>query len=174
MEDIIERIDTFTSTHKQKTKDSLIYSELQEALSCSDSEAKLAAAKACNILSTYALLYGASLISITFTEWVKYLVDNKDITKDNIGWVKTEKEDIFKRLGLNIILISNNTITELPEGIYQIKIENSYGTHFMAGYVINETLFVSDTSIRGTHVTASVALKKDKLIWVRQYKYEKS
>ena len=167
--DIIKRIDDFTSTHKQKVKGSKVYAEIQSVLKCSLPEAKAAAAKACNILSTYALLYGAGLITMTFSEWFKYLLDNEDITRDNIGWIKSRKRDIFARLGLDVELIESKTIDDLPDGLYQIKIENEHGTHFMAGYVIDGVLYVSDTSWRGTHVKAATALKTDTLVWVVEY-----
>ena len=165
----IKRIDDFTSTHKQKVKGSKVYAEIQSVLKCSLPEAKAAAAKACNILSTYALLHGAGLITMTFGAWFKYLLDNEDITRDNIGWIKTRKNDIFARLDLDIKLIESKSIDDLPDGLYQIKIENEHGTHFMAGYVIDGVLYVSDTSWRGTHVKATTALKTDTLIWVVEY-----
>ena len=172
MEDIIKRIDDFTSTHKQKVKGSKVYAEIQSVLKCSLPEAKAAAAKACNILSTYALLYGTGLITMTFAEWFKYLLDNEDITRDNIGWIKSRKRDIFARLDIDVELIESKTIEDLPNGLYQIKIENKHGTHFMAGYVIDGELYVSDTSWRGTHVKAATALKTDTLVWVNQFNYK--
>ena len=170
--DIIKRIDDFTSTHKQKVKGSKVYAEIQSVLKCSLADAKSAAAKLCNVLSTYALLYGAGLITMTFAEWFKYLLDNDDITKKDIGWIKTAKRDIFKRLGLDVELIESKSIKDLPEGIYQIKIENSHGTHFIAGYVIDDVLYLADTSWRGTHVKAEDALKDDTLVWVNQFNYK--
>lgn len=170
--DIIKRIDDFTSTHKQKVRGSKVYAEIQSVLKCSLPEAKAAAAKACNILSTYALLYGAGLITMTFAEWFKYLLDNEDISRDNIGWIKSRKRDIFTRLGLDVELIESKTTEDLPDGLYQIKIENSHGTHFIAGYVIDDVLYLADTSWRGTHVKAEDALKDDTLVWVNQFNYK--
>ena len=165
----IKRIDEFTSTHKQKVKGSKVYAEIQSVLKCSLSEAKEAAGKACNILSTYALLYGAGLLTMTFADWFKYLLDNDDISRENIGWIKSRKRDIFARLGIDVELIESKTIYDLPDGLYQIKIENEYGTHFMAGYSIEGVLYLSDTSWRGTHVKAETALKTDTLVWVVEY-----
>ena len=170
--DIIKRINDFTMTHKQKGKDSKAYSEIQSVMRCSLPAAKAIAAKSCNILSTYALLYGAGLISMTYAEWFKYLLDNGDIEKENIGWIKSRKRDIFKRLDLDIELIESKTVKGLPDGLYQIKIKNIHGTHFIAGYSIDGTLYVSDTSWRGTGIKAEEALRYDTLLWVNQYSYE--
>ena len=169
MNEATKRIDDFTSTHKQKVKWSKVYAEIQSVLKCSLPEAKNIARVSCNILSTYALLYGAGLLTMTFAEWFKYLLDNEDISRDNIGWIKSRKRDIFARLGINVELIESKTIDDLPDGLYQIKIENKYGTHFMAGYVIDGVLYISDTSWRGTHVKAETALKTDTLVWVVEY-----
>ncbi len=171
MEETIRRIDEFTSTHKQKLKGSKVYIEIQEALKCSLKEAKAVAKVSCNILSTYALLYGLNLITMSFTEFILYLLENGDINKDDIGWIKSEKEDIFKRLGLDIQLVRYTDIYGLPEGIYQVKIQNRFGTHFIAGYVINGLLYLSDTSWRGTHVEAAGVLKDDTVLWVKRYEH---
>jgi len=39
----------------------------------------------------------------------------------------------------------------------------------MAGYTIDGTLYLSDTSWRGTHVKAEDALKTDNLVWIVEY-----
>ena len=169
MNEAIKRIDDFTSTHKQKVKGSKVYAEIQSVLKCSLLEAKKIARVSCNILSTYALLYGAGLITMTFAEWFKYLLDNEDISRDNIGWIKSRKRDIFARLDIDVELIESKTINDLPDGLYQIKIENKHGTHFMAGYVIDGVMYISDTSWRGTHVKAETTLKTDTLVWVVEY-----
>ena len=167
MEDSIKRIDDFAASHNQKQQGSQLYGEVLSVLKCSSVKAREVSAKLCNVLSTYMLLYGPGYIEMSFPDFFRYLIDEGDVDK-NTGWMTVRKVDLFRKLGHDISIVEYKTIDGLPEGLYQIKISNQYGTHFMAGYVIDGILYLADTSWRGVHVKASDKLKGDTVEWVNQ------
>jgi hypothetical protein len=168
MKDHILKIDRFVAEYNQCGIRSKLIPAVMSVMKCDQKQAEKDAHSHCNLLSTYALLYGPGYIEMSYEDWFRYLLDEK--ATDAGGWFKAEKPDIYHKLGHDISLVRYTSIDDLPDGLYQILIKNAKGgTHFMAGYVIDTILYVADTSFRGIKVPAHIALQDDTLVWVKQY-----
>jgi len=170
LKESIARINKFISEHPQKGH-SKLYPIIQSVLECDLVNAKLVASKHCNILSLYALLYGMQFITMSYQEFFKFLLDNDFAKRDN-GWISGTKENIFRELGISVKITELDYDEQLPDGFYQIKVSNEYGTHFMVAYKVDGKFYLSDTSFRGVGVLVSKATKNDKVEWVKRYEQD--
>jgi len=167
----VKKMNEFIESHKQFSVDSLLYDDIIKTLGCDYVKAKFFASLMCNVISFYAILYSMGYLSLSFSDFIKDLIKNGDVTKQEPYWLLTEKETILKRLNIPIKLDVYKLEQKKPEGFYQIKISNYKGTHFMAGYVENENLKISDTSFRGIGIGIEKGLAKDdKIIFIKHYK----
>lgn len=181
----INFIDDFMREHQQfpdKPDDSQLWKSIQQALKCSDEEAHEAAKRHCNSLSFYALCRANGWIMFHYATWIERLVANKYLHPT--GWLYADKRDIARQFGFEDkfyqLLYHNNydwvmSGTNLnPSKGYNIRVfSNSNknnipgkGDHFMAGYVHNGQLYLSDSGKRGIRVLARSVIPREKFQWV--------
>jgi len=180
----IDYIDEFMGLYQQFPDDpynSQLWKAIKMALKCSDEEAHYAAKRHCNSLSFYALCRAHKWIMFHYATWIERLVANKSLHPE--GWLYADKRDIAKLFGFeekfNELVYHKNydqvmSGTDLdPDKGYNIKVysnSNKYnvpgkGDHFMAGYMLDGQLYVSDSGNRGIRVLARRVIPRDKFQW---------
>ncbi|MEN6566782.1 MAG: hypothetical protein ABFC57_10815 [Veillonellales bacterium] len=145
----------------QFKENSLLYSEIASALDCKLSEAKKYAATHCNMLSMWAIFRASERYNKSYSEYFSTCL------KENICTVKGYINDKIKMLEVLGIESSLETFREYEDILnpsarfnenkfYQVKIKaNTSGDHFMACYIQENKLYLSDLSYRGIGVIAT-------------------
>jgi len=183
--DYIDYIDLFMKHNQQfpdSPDDSQLWKSIQNALKCSDEEAQEAAKFHCNSLSFYALCRAHDWIMFHYSTWVERLVASGFMTLR--GYINKDKISIAQMFGFNdkLPFLSYfydydkimNKCNLNPDKGYNIKVYSNSnknnlpggGEHFMAGYILNRQLYLSDSSKRGIRVLAKDVIPKHKFQWV--------
>jgi hypothetical protein len=183
----IDYIDDFMRLNPQfpdNQDDSQLWKSIKMALVSTDSVAQEAAKFHCNSMSFYALCRAHKWIMFHYSTWVQKLVANKSL--DPKGWLYADKRDVAKLFGFDdkfnqLIYFANYDKVMSgaglnPEKGYNIKVfSNSNhtntpgkGDHFMAGYVLNGHLYLSDSGRRGIRVIAHSVIPRDKFQWAME------
>ena len=115
----------------------------------------------CNVISFYALCFAVGFIRVSFHDFLYDGLKSGDIRKD--GFIKSGKDKLLAKYGIDFKLRYYDTMENLPDGFYQMKIKSP---HFMACYSVDGTLYLSDTSSRGIGVVASKKVSKKEFMWL--------
>lgn len=176
-------IDQFMSENPQfpdKPEDSILWASIKlglenNGLKLSDIEAQTLAHWHCNSESFYCLCKARGFIQFHYATWVEKLylaklVTDKGRLSDKLKIARFFGfDDEFKELKYFYNYSDCMSAKDLdPEKGYNIKVENnaSDGDHFMAGYVFNGLLYLSDSGKRGIHVPAKDVIPKKKFQWI--------
>lgn len=154
---------------------SQLWQSIKLAYGVTDAIAKELARTHCNSLSLYALFVARGFFNGDYVRWLTKF--KNEIRQD--GYVSVLAEVLAKSCGVDDYKNIGNNYFENYEscmkGIgldrnkgYKIKVENISGTgnHFMAGYVEEDGLYLSDSSSRGIHVKAETVIPKNKFKWI--------
>lgn len=169
-------LNSIIECYPQFKEKSLLYDEILKTLDCKLSEAKSYAATHCNMLSFWAILRADSKYDKGYSEFFKWMLTENNCTVQ--GYINKDKEEILKQL--NITDCTGTYFEEYedvlspirlnPDKFYQIKIKgNTSGFHFMACYVNDKKLYLSDTSSRGIGVEAEKFITDKNFIWLKEY-----
>ncbi len=146
--------------YPQFKENSLLYSEIMKAVDCSFSQAKKYASTHCNLLSMWAIFRASNRYDKSYSEYFG------DLLKENFcnveGYIY-DKPAMLKYLGIESSLETFREYEDIIDQIrldankfYQVKIKgNTSGFHFMACYVQDKKLYLSDSSYRGIGVIAT-------------------
>jgi len=163
-----QRLIDFINRFNQFQLESELWKSIKSVLECSDSEAQALATTHCNLLSFYAILYCQNLITDTYKVFFQWCLNNKFV--NNNGYFNVDKYVIFTALKLSINLIDTPIDINYPAGIYQLKINGSAGSHFIACYSEGTNMFICDSNNRGVGVSMDSGLKNtDNIVWLKQY-----
>lgn len=148
---------------------------IEAGIKCTDRDAFEWAKTHCNSLSFYALCKAHGWIEFHYSTWVDVLLKSKLTSPD--GYLMS-KLKIAKTFGFdgefNELKYLNDYDVIKTKGFlntekgYNIKVINNSGkgVHFMAGYVFDGLLYLSDSSSRGIHVKAEKVIPAEKFQWV--------
>jgi len=147
---------------------SMLPNSIKDAYGCTMKEAFKYATTHCNAETFYAVLLADNLLDISYSKFLSWGLKNGSINK--FGYIDWEKEDILKELCPNTAIISHMfPFTGTNGKVYQMKITNIHGTHFIGAYYVNDTWFLSDPNCRGVGVTLDSLLDGDKVEWVKEF-----
>jgi hypothetical protein len=172
----IQVFNSIVATHPQFTEDSFLFEEIQTALGCSKKAAKDYAKTHCNLISTYAIFRASGIYKEDYLSFFKFMLDNNHCNA--AGRIFTGKEVIAKKFGTDITInyfydyedILNPFRIDKHKFVqYKIK-GNTTGDHFMAGYVTDGKLYLSDTSYRGIAVLAEEFITPKNFTWLSEIK----
>lgn len=171
LDDIIREHNQYPTTPER----SMLWQSIKLAYGVTDAKAQELSKTHCNSLALYALFKAREFFDSTYTAWL--LKFRSEIRSD--GYVSVVAEVLAK--ACNVEAYQNvgnkyfNNYDNCMQGIgldsekgYKIKVENISGTgsHFMAGYVENYCLYLSDSSSRGIHVKAKDVIPQSKFQWI--------
>lgn len=174
-------IDTFISENNQyplKPDDSDLWKSIKQAFGCTDEEAMAFGRFHCNSLSFYTLCKASGYIEFWYETWCKLLLDNGLMTKKGyIGGSGKTKVDVAKLFGFEDKFSDMKFFESYDDCMagrgmdetkgYNIKVfaNSGEGDHFMAGYILEGKLYLSDSSGRGIRVQASKVIPRAKFQW---------
>jgi len=156
----IEMLNKIIETHPQFKEFSLAYDAIGKVLNCPIQKAKDIAKTHCNMLSFWAILKAGEQYNGSYSDFFKFCLGENFCTEK--GFIK-DKAGILSQLCIESKLVTyrdyediiNPSIRLNPDKFYQIKIKaNTRGDHFMACYIQDGVLYLSDTSYRGIGVKA--------------------
>lgn len=159
MEKEIEILNNIIKTHNQFSNDSELWKTVSSVLNVSSDEAKKLDNEYCNVISFYALCFAVGYITISFNEFLTVEINSGDIRRD--GFIKIGKDKLLRKYGIDFSLEYFDTMKNLEDGFYQMKIKSGKGWHFIACYCIDGNLYVSCTGKRGIGVPASAVIGKE-------------
>ena len=165
----LEEMTEYVKANNQFKNDSDLWKVIMNVLKCSDVQAKKYATTHCNSFSFHAVLFAEEYISITYQDFFSWGYTNGAINE--FGFLRWEKDDILKVLCSDVKIKAYVPTNFLPNGWYQLKIENNHGTHFMLAYMKAEHgLLIFDTGRRGVCVKAKYHLfEDDEIIWAKKF-----
>ena len=152
-----------------------LWISIKMAYKVTDQKAQELAKSHCNSLALYALFRARGFFIGGYSGWlIKF---KNEIRQDGYVGVLAEAlakaygVDDYKNVGHKYFENYEDCIQGVgldPNKGYKIKVENISGTgsHFMAGYVEADGLYLSDSSSRGIHVKAEKVIPKNKFRWV--------
>lgn len=168
MNEQVKKLTDFINKNNQFEEDSDLWKSIYKTLYCTKKQAKEYATTHCNLVSFYAILYCQNLVTISYSDFFRKLLNNKSV--DNYGYFNLDKEVVLKLLNIKCNIISTPFGVNYHAGFYQLKITNYHGDHFIACYSENYNLYICDTGGRGIGVSLETGLKSgDKKQWVKQY-----
>ena len=156
--------------HPERTgKESLALRTVMSVLGLSYSESLKLIATHCNSITFYAVLKACGYIAMSYAEFFRMGIKTGFLNK--FGFFEWEKEDILKVLVAGVLIEEYSDIKEaVCEDVYQMRIENDNGSHFMGAYLLNGTWFLADPNNRGVGVTLESGLRSgDKIMWVKRF-----
>ena len=160
MQNKIIQLKAIAERYNQKSKDSLLWRDIQTVFDCSDRKAKKLAKTYCNCISFYMCLYASDLIDISFSEYLETGYNQKvffggkwrnhNITEK--GYIY-DKEKLCKKLGVDfdLFIIRDKELFFDPSSlnensIYQVRIKTGFGSnHFMSCLIDDGEFKVFDT-----------------------------
>lgn len=159
-------------TNNQFPLESGIPSELPDSIKnaygCTMKDAYKYAKTHCNALSFFAVLTAIGSLKMSYTAFLAWGLKSGAINM--YGFIDREKEDILKDLNIPLQIITNvMPFTNSGDKVYQMKITNDNGTHFMVAYTSNGTWYLSDSNNRGVGVTWDALKKGDKVEWLKEF-----
>lgn len=173
MEKNIEIINNYIGKHNQFDNDSDLWKEIQTALGCTEKQAKHNATTHCNSFSFYCCLIANGFIIMNYVDFFSWGVKYKAI--DDHGFISWEKQAILDAICNNVKVKDYSPDSFLTNGIYQVRLQNNHGSHFMFSY-FDETkgLYISDTGNRGVGVPIITHLyPDDKIVKLKKFIQEK-
>jgi len=162
MQNKITLLSSMAERYNQKSKDSILWREIQFVFDCSERKAKRLAKTYCNCISFYMCLFASDLIDISFSEYLEIGYNQKvffggkwrnhNITEK--GYIY-DKEKLCKKLGVDfdLFIIRDYSFFIDPEGwqlnqnsIYQVRIKTGFWSkHFMSCLIDDGEFKVFDT-----------------------------
>jgi len=147
---------------------SMLPDSIKNAYGCTMKDALKYATTHCNAETFYAVLLADSKIEMTYTKFLAWGLKSGAVNR--FGYLDWEKEEILKEITPNTAIITHLVpFTGTNGKVYQMKITNIHGTHFMGAYYTNDTWFLSDPNCRGVGVTWDALLAGDKVEWVKEF-----
>ena len=168
----IDKLNIFNYTHNQYPEKvngkTLLPEDIDDVLNIGKKESIKRGKFHCNLLSFYNALQSDDIIHYTYPEFFGWMLNNK--WSNEYGFISAEKNKILMNVGEGYHEVRHTTLPE-PIGtkIYQMLIENDYGTHFLGAYHTGGIWYISDTNDRGTGVTLDSLKKGDKIVWVKEF-----
>ena len=165
----IDYMADYIEKNNQFKDNSDLWKTIQTVMNCSVKQAKQYATTHCNSFSFYCCLFACEFISMTYEEF--FMWGKKTGAVNKYGYVDWEKDRILDELCPGVIIKEYTVNNFLHEGVYQVKIVNSHGTHFMFGYfTVKDGLLIYDTSNRGIGVRAKENLHRDDtIVWLKEF-----
>jgi len=157
--------------------DSDLWKLIQMGLNCTDAEAQTFMRFHCNSLAFFTLCKARGYIEFHYDTWCRLLVDTGLMTKRGfIGDNKHNKLDVAQLFGFedkfNKLVYHYHMNANMldPDKGYVMKINsrNGPGDHFMACYVENNKLTVSDSSFRGIKQDARLVVPVSEFQWLHE------
>jgi hypothetical protein len=171
IDEIIRENNQFPATSSQ----SALWRHIARAYEVSDAKAQELTKTHCNSLAIYALFRARGFYTEPYASWLRKF---KNVIRQD-GFVSVLAEKLAKDCGLADYKNIGNKYFENyddvmsgaclnPDKGYKIKVVNISGTgsHFMAGYVEDDGLYLSDSSSRGIRVRAGAVIPRNKFKWV--------
>lgn len=158
-----------TALNYMQFSPSKLWGDIMEVLECSRDYARAMAASHCNMVSTWALIFVQEKIEMSYADFFRWCLDKKYC--DNYGFLKIEKDKLLKELGIDFELKYNydysllSNAKDLKDGFCQMRIQG----HFMACYVHNNKVYLSDTASRGQGTLAEKVIKKSEFLWLLDF-----
>lgn len=146
-----------------------LWIDIADVMQCTKDYAKYLAESHCNTVSTWALIFVQEKTEMSYAEFFKWCLESNYC--DQYGYLKKDKDVILKKLGIDFelkyyydySLLSN--AKDLKDGFYQMRIQG----HFMACYVHNNKVYLSDTASRGQGTLAEKVIKKSEFLWLLDF-----
>lgn len=158
-----------TALNYMQFSPSQLWGDIMEVLECSRDYARAMAASHCNMVSTWALIFVQEKTEMSYADFFKWCLESNYC--DQYGYLKIGKGQLLKKLGIDFEveyyydynLLSN--AKGLKDGFYQMRIQG----HFMACYVHNNKVYLSDTASRGQGTLAEKVIKKSEFLWLLDF-----
>jgi hypothetical protein len=168
----IEIFNAITEVHFQFQKqfpdrNSMLFPAIKSVLKCDEETAEEKASTHCNLFSSYSPLRAKGIYNSDYVEFFSAVLKSGYV--NDKGYI-SDKPKMYKAIGIETTLeifreyedIINPAFRLNPEMFYQVKIKSdSGGDHFMACYIKNGILYLSDTSYRGIGVKATDYINQD-------------
>lgn len=181
MTDKIKILNNIIKTHNQ-FKCSQLWTDISVVCECVIDEAAEFAKTHCNMISFYALLVAEKKYYGMYRDFFRFCLDNKFLGTKNShpykGFINLDKGIITDKLGISGMSYVKyrdfedilNPKARLKNGqLYQMKIKaNTSGFHFMACYVLDGVVYISDTSYRGIGVSAIDHITDKNFEWIME------
>lgn len=166
----IDALNTITLNYNQFL-DSLLVGDIMSILKCTKHEAMNYASTHCNMVSFWALLLVNNETGMLYDEFFSWCLANRHCNE--AGYLYTEKVELCNHLNINFNpefyreYKNVKDANEMEETFYQMRIQG----HFMASYVKDGKVYLSDTSYRGQGIEAIGTIPPHEFKWLMKMRF---